>query len=241
MTHIRQESTLQAVCLFSFLFGFNQLLFCFLQFSDIVVNTDQFNQPILWIIAVEYHIHTYPVPLVQCSGFEHAHFTFETRSFPSFSLLKESQYTYPVLRMHFIINSYHFNQWRIFIFTHILIPLLDGISITGKQVQFGITYFGIFRNQQEEVFKITYPVDGTYSFRIVYIDKYKTIVIALVIVYLTYFRIKFYSTSFLRFIIIAHIGEFIVLRKVKFIFHFHPFTDIGRHIRILKEVHSNRT
>ena len=98
--------------------------------------------------------------------------------------------------MHLIINAYHICQWRIFILTHILIPLFDGIPLTSEQVQFGITNLGIIRNQQEEVFKVTDAVDGSYPFRIVDVDEYKTTAITFTVIYLVYFGIEFYPPFF---------------------------------------------
>jgi len=120
--------------------------------------------------------------------------------------------------VHFIINSYHFNQWRIFILIseyakvgyaklNLLTrngyaikqwyknmgededtPLVEVVGIYNKMHPQDRVRVLAFFEKAEEVFKITYPVNGTDTFRIVYIDKYKTIVIALLIVYLTYFR-----------------------------------------------------
>ena len=140
--------------------------------------------------------------------------------------------------MHLIINAYHICQWRVFILPHILIPLFDGIPLTSEQVQLGITHLGIVGNQQEEVFKITDAVNGTYPFRIIDVDEYKTTATAFAVVYLAYFGVEFYPTLSYRFIIVTNRSELIVLRKVQFIFYLDSFTYIHRHIRIIVKVHA---
>ena len=60
MTHIGKESRFQAVQFFGFVTGNDQLLFCLFQGSDIIVDTQHFNNSILRTIIPDHYVYTGP-------------------------------------------------------------------------------------------------------------------------------------------------------------------------------------
>ena len=171
MTHIGKKSTLQTVCRFGFLFSINQFGFGFFQFRNIIVYTDKLYYTVFRLILIDYHIGAHPIPLSFRPRMQNTYLSLEVSYFSKPCLIKKIQNPLSVIRVHFTIYTYNIRQRRIFIFSHILIPLLNGIAFPIQQVRLCITYFCIIRNQQEEVLKITNTVQSIHTLGIIDIDK----------------------------------------------------------------------
>jgi len=170
MAHIGEESAFQAVGRFGFLFGIDQFGFGFFQLRDIIVYADKLDYSVFRLKLVDYHVGAYPVPLVFCSRTQDTHLSLEIFHFAETRLIEEVQHLFSILRMHLAIYFYDFRQGNVFIFSHILIPLLDGITFLIQQIQLCITHFRIIGNQQEEVLKIAYAAQSVYTLGIINID-----------------------------------------------------------------------
>ena len=107
MTHIRQESALQPIHGFRFLFRLDKHGFRLLQFRNIIINADNLHLPMLRFKLGHYHIHPYPVPLVGSAGFQDTHFATEVLLFTRQYLLVKVKDLLPVFRMHLIINAHN--------------------------------------------------------------------------------------------------------------------------------------
>ena len=77
-----------------------------------------------------------------------------------------------IIRMHVAVDTNNFAQRRIFLLSHILIPLLDGITFLIQQIQLCITHFRIIGNQQEEILEVADAVYGINTFGIINVNQY---------------------------------------------------------------------
>jgi len=172
MAHISEESTFQTACHFCPVTCQNQFRFRLFQFRDVVVDTYDFNFILLGPVISHHNIRTHPVPLVYGSHATNTHFFLKMASVALLHFLIEVENISAIIRMHVAVDTNNFAQRRIFLLSHILIPLFNGISFPTHKVQLGIPHFGIIGNQQEEILEVADAVYGINTFGIINVNQY---------------------------------------------------------------------
>ena len=147
MAHVSEESRFQTITFFCPLFGFDQALFGFFQFGDIIIDTDHVQ--LLGIIVHCVTDYIDPRPFVAFGSGDSQVFE-KAFDYSGFHLLDGLQDIIPVFRVYVFVYTDDFREGRRCFFSQIIIPLRDPIAGTCPDVESTISDFADHRERTFE-------------------------------------------------------------------------------------------